>query len=78
MPKNILSKRETEITKLIIEELTSAEIAKELGISVRTVETHRRNIMKKTSSKSLISLLKFAIRKNWVEGYQSQEKMVAQ
>lgn len=55
-----LTKRETEIIKKIADELSNQEIADELHISLRTVETHRRNIMQKLKVKSVVSLLKYA------------------
>lgn len=54
------TKRETEIIKKIADELSNQEIADELHISLRTVETHRRNIMQKLKVKSVVSLLKYA------------------
>jgi DNA-binding NarL/FixJ family response regulator len=56
----ILTPREIEIVRLICAELTTAEIADKLFISPRTVDTHRKNILEKTSSRSIVSLIKFA------------------
>lgn len=56
-----LTDRELEIIKLIAEEFSNREIADKLFISVRTVETHRRNIMQKLHTKSVISLVHYAI-----------------
>ncbi|HEX2949655.1 MAG TPA: response regulator transcription factor [Armatimonadota bacterium] len=61
-----LSTREREIWKLLAEGLTSTAIATELHISVRTVETHRQNIMEKLQLKSLADLIKLAIREGVV------------
>ena len=55
-----LTTRETEIVKLIAKEYSNAQIAKELFISERTVETHRKNIFRKTETKSVVGLLKYA------------------
>ncbi|QCK16666.1 response regulator [Mangrovivirga cuniculi] len=52
-----LTKREKEILKLVVEGKTSPEIADELFISVRTVDTHRSNIMKKLKVNNSISLI---------------------
>lgn len=57
-----LSTREREILQLIGEGNSSAEIAKTLHISVRTVETHRANIMEKLDIRSVAGLTKFAIK----------------
>lgn len=56
-----LTKREREIIGLICEELTTNEIAEKLFLSALTVETHRKNILKKTKNKTIVGLIKFAI-----------------
>ncbi len=55
-----ITSRELEIIKLIASDLTSKDIANKLFISERTVETHRKNIFRKTNSSSVVSLLKYA------------------
>lgn len=55
---NMLSSRETEVLKLVLEGKTSCEIADLLFISVNTVHTHRRNILKKTGAGSIVDLLR--------------------
>ena len=57
-----LSKREKEILYLLFKENSNKEIANQLYISLRTVETHKRNIMEKTGAKNLAGLVKYAIR----------------
>ncbi|MBE7639989.1 MULTISPECIES: response regulator transcription factor [Salegentibacter] len=60
--KNIeLSPREKEVLALLGEELTSKEISEKLFISVNTVETHRKNILLKTDSKTTTGAVKYAI-----------------
>jgi DNA-binding NarL/FixJ family response regulator len=59
-----LTKRETEIIRLIAEELTNSEIADRLGISPRTVDTHRRNLLQKLDVKNTAGLVKYAIQNN--------------
>ncbi len=54
-----LSLREIEIIKLIKEGFSSKEIATQLGISVRTAEVHRHNILKKLGLKNTASLITF-------------------
>lgn len=63
----LLTARETEIIKLIMEEYSSEEIAEKLFISKRTVDTHRKNIIQKTNTRTLVGLLKFAIENNLAE-----------
>jgi DNA-binding NarL/FixJ family response regulator len=55
-----LSQREIEILKLIVQENTTNQIAEKLFISPRTVDTHRKNILQKTNTKTLVGLIKFA------------------
>lgn len=57
-----LTSRELDVLKLIVKELTSEDIAKELFISKKTVDNHRQNLLVKTGSKSSIGLVKFAIK----------------
>ncbi|MGE0587328.1 MAG: response regulator [Cyclobacteriaceae bacterium] len=62
----LLTDREREIVKLIAKEYTNKQIAEELFISERTVETHRKNIFKKTGTNSLVGLIKFAYTNNLI------------
>lgn len=62
-----LSKREKEILKLLADELTSNEVGEKLFISVNTVETHRKNILLKTGSKTTIGAVKFAIENGYFD-----------
>lgn len=55
-----LTNREIEIVKLIEKEYSNKKIAEELFLSERTVETHRKNIFRKTKTNSLIGLIKYA------------------
>ena len=59
-----LTKREKEIIKSICSGKTTQEIAKELYISPKTVDTHRTNIMRKLDINNVVSLVRFAIRNN--------------
>lgn len=56
-----LTTREESILKFLVNGLSNKEIAKELAISVRTVETHREHIHRKLNMKSLAELTKYAI-----------------
>ena len=55
-----LTDREIEIIRLIEKEYSNKQIAEQLFISERTVETHRKNIFRKTETNSVIGLVKFA------------------
>jgi len=56
---NNLSDREMQIVKALKEGLSSKEIAVELAISLKTVEVHRHNILKKLKLKNTVSLINF-------------------
>ncbi|MEQ8363869.1 MAG: response regulator transcription factor [Cyclobacteriaceae bacterium] len=62
-----LSSREIQIIKLIANQMTSSEIAKELHLSPMTVETHRKNILLKLGLRNVAGLVKFAFQKGWIE-----------
>ncbi len=62
----LLTEREQEIVKLIVKEYSNKAIAEKLFISERTVETHRKNIFRKTNTTSLVGLVKFAFEHNMV------------
>lgn len=62
--KEELTPRELEILKLVCEELTTADIAEKLFISPRTVDTHRKNILEKSKSKTIVGLIKYAFVNN--------------
>ncbi|MEN8224389.1 MAG: response regulator transcription factor [Bacteroidota bacterium] len=55
-----LTKREIEIIRKIASDMSNQQIADELHISLRTVETHRRNLMQKLNVKTVVALLKYA------------------
>ncbi len=55
-----LTIREIEVLKLIEKEYNNKQIADEMYISQRTVETHRKNIFRKTNTQNVIGLLKYA------------------
>jgi DNA-binding CsgD family transcriptional regulator len=59
-----LSPREIEIIRLIAKDLTTAEISKQLFISEHTVETHRKNIGRKTGTKTAVGVLNYAREHN--------------
>jgi len=56
-----ISKREQQIINMVSAGMTSSEIAAELQISVRTVQTHRANIMKKLNVKNVAELVKYSL-----------------
>ncbi|MEQ9468913.1 MAG: response regulator transcription factor [Ekhidna sp.] len=64
--QKLLTDREREILKLIAKEFTNKQMAEELFISERTVETHRKNIFRKTGTNNLVGLIKFAYANNLI------------
>lgn len=65
----IITKREQEILNLVVSGKTSQEIADLLSLSVRTVESHRYNIMKKLGVKNTAALVRYAVFKSdFLEG----------
>ena len=66
-PANAITKRETEVLKLLAAGRTNKEIAAELEISLRTAETHRANIMHKLQLRSVPDLVRYAVKHNLVD-----------
>ncbi|WP_299107315.1 response regulator transcription factor [uncultured Tenacibaculum sp.] len=61
-----LTDRELEVLKLIAKEKNSSEIAEALNISLKTVETYRRNLYKKLQVKNVVGLAMYAVKNNIV------------
>ena len=61
-----MTSREREILQLIAEGFTAKEIAAHVFLSIKTVETHRRNIMQKLNMRSVAEMTKYAIREGLV------------
>ncbi len=61
-PLSYLTDREMDVLKLIADECSTSEIADKLFISVPTVETHRRHLMKKLNVKNVVGMVKYAVR----------------
>lgn len=66
-----LSDREIDVIKLIAEKYSNQEIAQVLFISIHTVYTHRKNIMKKLNLKSPVELILYAMDKGIITPYQN-------
>ncbi|RUT69976.1 DNA-binding response regulator [Flavobacterium cupreum] len=62
----LLSERELEVITLISLEYSGKEISEKLFISLNTVETHRKNIMKKLKLKNVIGIVKYALKNNLI------------
>jgi DNA-binding NarL/FixJ family response regulator len=64
---DLLTPRELQVLKLIAEANTSKQIAKELVISVKTVERHRQNILDKLGMSDRVELTRYAIRRGLIQ-----------
>jgi DNA-binding NarL/FixJ family response regulator len=65
--RNRLTGREREIVQLLAEGKSSKEVAVALGISVKTAETHRANIMRKLEFHSISELVRYAVKNQIIE-----------
>ena len=63
----LLSAREIEVLKLFSEGMNNKEIGEKLGISIRTVESHKNHIVRKLGLKSTVEMVKVAIRNKIIE-----------
>ncbi|ORV07944.1 two-component system response regulator [Mycobacterium celatum] len=67
LPNTILTPREEEVLKLIAEGYSAREIANTLGISAKTVDQHRTNILQKLGLHDRLALTRYAIRTGLIE-----------
>jgi DNA-binding CsgD family transcriptional regulator len=63
----VLTQRERQILQLIADGCSSKEVADRLQISVKTVDTHRSNLMRKLNFHSVSELVRYAIRIKLIE-----------
>jgi DNA-binding NarL/FixJ family response regulator len=68
--KEILTPRERQVLQLIAEGKSTKEVAAALGLSLKTAETHRSNIMRKLQLHSVSDLVMYAVRNNIVHVVQ--------
>ena len=62
-----LTMRELEVVQLLAEAKTSKEVARKLGVSAKTIEAHRANVMRKLNLHSVAELVRYAVRNNIVQ-----------
>jgi len=65
--KDVLTAREREVVHLLAEGKSTREVAEVLGLSVKTAETHRSNVMRKLDLHSVSELVLYAVRNNLVQ-----------
>lgn len=61
-----LTTREREVAQLIAEGQSTREISEILMVSIKTIETHRGNVMKKLKTKSTADITKYALKRGWI------------
>lgn len=64
--RNEISERESEVLRLVAWGYTNKEVAGYLRISVKTVETHKANLMQKLDLKSRVEIVRYALRQGWL------------
>ncbi len=67
VPPDPLTPREREVLQLVAEGKTTKEVAKLLGISVKTAESHRTRIMEKLEIHETASLVRYAVRRGLIQ-----------
>ncbi|WP_345113107.1 response regulator transcription factor [Hymenobacter algoricola] len=65
-PPTPFSHRELEVLRLVMADYNNQEIAEQLYLSVRTVESHRRALLQKAGAKTLVGLVVQAVRQGWI------------
>lgn len=63
----MLTKKESEVLKLIAQEFSNQEIADKLNCGIRTVDTHKRNLIRKLEVKNVVGLVKYALKMGVIE-----------
>lgn len=62
-----ISERETEVLRLIAQGHSNREIAERLGLSVKTVEVHKANVMRRLHLHGRVDIIRFAVQQGWLE-----------
>jgi DNA-binding NarL/FixJ family response regulator len=75
--RDVLTSREREVVQLLAEGKSTREVAETLGLSVKTAETHRSNIMRKLDLHSVSELVLYAVRNNLVRTLDSDPTEVS-
>ena len=65
-PFQELTKREKEILQLVVQGLTSKQMAEKLNLSQRTIDHHRSNLLRKFNRKNSVDLVNYAVRNGFV------------
>jgi len=62
----LITERETEVLRLVARGYSNKEIAAKLEVSVKTIEVHKANAMRKLSLRGRIELLQYALHQGWL------------
>lgn len=73
MPLRRLSRRQREVLQLLAMSCSTREIARRLGLSVKTVETHRAAVMKRLGIRQLANLVRYSLRVGLIEQEQPRD-----
>ncbi len=65
--EGLLSSRELEVVQLLASGKSNKEAAASIGVSTRTIESHRNHVMQKMEFRSFSDLIRFAIRNNLIQ-----------
>lgn len=65
--RNVLTEREEEVLRLVAQGYINKEIAAKLGISVKTVESHKNNFMQKLELRSRVEIVRYALSQDWLQ-----------
>ena len=66
-PESALSEREADVLRLLARGLTYKEVAAQLGIGVKTVETYKARLMEKLELRSRAEIIRYAVRQGWLQ-----------
>ncbi|MGE5224352.1 MAG: response regulator transcription factor [Omnitrophica WOR_2 bacterium] len=66
-PENVLSLRESEVARLIAKGYSNREIADQINVSVKTVETYKYRVMEKLHFKSRADIVRYALKHGWLQ-----------
>ena len=75
--RDVLTRRERQVVQLLAEGKSTKEVASFLGLSVKTAETHRSNIMGKLGLHSVSELVMYAVRNNIVQAFNADAPVVS-
>jgi|GEM_PF-754676 len=77
-PRRILTKREMEILHLIYLQYSNIDIAQQLYLSISTVETHRKNIIRKLGANNTVGIIKYVVNNNLFPEITNMNKYVSE